>query len=150
MRLDHLLSKERLHPLGCESLRRARVLVGCSWVETLASSSPVWWGVVSTAHACGCGWGKRGSAGVGYGILLGPEGTSPRGAPVVGVVGLLSCAGCAGSSYRRSLVRVGWWLWRWRVVVRGGVLFESCIVDASIFVVKLLRADGGCLGTRSR
>jgi len=23
-------------------------------------------------------------------------------------------------------------------------------VDASIFVVKLLRADGGCLGTRSR
>jgi hypothetical protein len=31
-----------------------------------------------------------------------------------------------------------------------GVLFENCIVDASIFVVKLLRANGGCLGTRSR
>ena len=31
-----------------------------------------------------------------------------------------------------------------------GVLFENCIVDASIFVVKLLRAHGGCLGTRSR
>ena len=37
----------------------------------------------------------------------------------------------------------------------GGVcgvwlLFENCTVDASIFVVKLLRAVGGCLGTRSR
>ncbi len=31
-----------------------------------------------------------------------------------------------------------------------GVLVEKCIVDASIFVVKLLRANGGCLGTRSR
>ena len=38
--------------------------------------------------------------------------------------------------------------WRWWVWVR--VLVESCIVDASIFVVKLLRANGGCLGTRSR
>ena len=34
--------------------------------------------------------------------------------------------------------------------VVGGVLFENCTVDASIFVVKLLRAYGGCLGTRSR
>ena len=35
---------------------------------------------------------------------------------------------------------------------RGGLrlLFENCTVDASIFVVKLLRAHGGCLGTRSR
>ena len=34
---------------------------------------------------------------------------------------------------------------------RGGVAFvENCTVDASIFVVKLLRAYGGCLGTRSR
>jgi hypothetical protein len=40
------------------------------------------------------------------------------------------------------------WLWWWWVWVR--VLVESCIVDASIFVVKLLRANGGCLGTRSR
>ena len=30
------------------------------------------------------------------------------------------------------------------------VLVENCTVDASIFVVKLLRAYGGCLGTRSR
>jgi hypothetical protein len=52
------------------------------------------------------------------------------------------------------------WAGRWLVWWGGGllvvgvgvvcVLFESCIVDASIFVVKLLRADGGCLGTRSR
>jgi hypothetical protein len=31
-----------------------------------------------------------------------------------------------------------------------GLLFENCTVDASIFVVKFLRAHGGCLGIRSR
>src|SRR6266568_3828251 len=31
-----------------------------------------------------------------------------------------------------------------------GWLFENCTVDASIFVVKLLRENGGCLGIRSR
>ena len=36
------------------------------------------------------------------------------------------------------------------VRVRGWPLFENCTVDASIFVVKLSRADGECLGTRSR
>jgi hypothetical protein len=36
------------------------------------------------------------------------------------------------------------------LVVVGGLFVEMCIVDASIFVVKLSRADGGCLGTRSR
>lgn len=40
-------------------------------------------------------------------------------------------------------------------VVGGGVggrclLFEICIVDASIFVAKFFRAHGGCLGIRSR
>jgi hypothetical protein len=35
-------------------------------------------------------------------------------------------------------------------VVVSGVVFENCRVDASIFVVKLLRAHGGCLGFRSR
>src|SRR5690348_9708010 len=40
--------------------------------------------------------------------------------------------------------------------VRGGAEpeprphLENCTVDASIFVAKLLRAHGGCLGTRSR
>jgi hypothetical protein len=38
-----------------------------------------------------------------------------------------------------------WWLW-----VVCWLLFEMCIVDASIFVVKFVRANGGCLGTRSR
>jgi hypothetical protein len=38
----------------------------------------------------------------------------------------------------------------WMVV--GWLLVENCTVDASILfsVVKLSRADGGCLGTRSR
>ena len=38
---------------------------------------------------------------------------------------------------------VAWW---------GGccLLFEICIVDASIFVAKFFRAHGGCLGIRSR
>ena len=39
-------------------------------------------------------------------------------------------------------------------LVAGGVgcclLFEICIVDASIFVAKFFRAHGGCLGIRSR
>lgn len=36
-----------------------------------------------------------------------------------------------------------WWVVGWSLV-------ENCTVDASIFVVKLSRANGGCLGTRSR
>ena len=38
------------------------------------------------------------------------------------------------------------------VVVVGWSLVENCTVDASILfsVVKLSRANGGCLGTRSR
>ena len=84
--------------------------------------------------------------GGGEGILLGPERTT--GAPVwCGVV--VSVAWCRLSpNYvlaRVSGLGCGWWVW---VVV--GLLFENCIVDASIFVVKLLRADGGCLGTGSR
>jgi hypothetical protein len=39
------------------------------------------------------------------------------------------------------------WCSVWAVV---GWLFENYTVDASIFVVKLLRAHGGCLGIRSR
>ncbi len=43
--------------------------------------------------------------------------------------------------------RVRWWAvgWGW-----CRPLLENCTVDASIFVVKLVRAHGGCLGTRSR
>jgi hypothetical protein len=44
---------------------------------------------------------------------------------------------------------------RRRLSGRGRPLFENCTVDASIFcryfcVFKLVRAHGGCLGTRSR
>jgi hypothetical protein len=38
---------------------------------------------------------------------------------------------------------VGLWVVGWSFV-------ENCTVDASIFVVKLSRANGECLGTRSR
>jgi uncharacterized membrane protein YadS len=74
--------------------------------------------------------GVVGVAGGGVSILLGPEGTSPR----VGLVVLGFPVAWP------ALVGVG--------VV--GLLVENCTVDASIFVVKFLRANGGCLGTRSR
>lgn len=43
----------------------------------------------------------------------------------------------------------GWCCWC-GVVVAGWLFVENYTVDASIFVVKLSRANGGCLGTRSR
>ena len=42
---------------------------------------------------------------------------------------------------------LGVWWWGGLVV---WLLFVNCIVDASIFVAKLFRAHGGCLGIRSR
>ncbi len=111
---------------------------GCSWVETLASSPlrggvlslvlpPFWVGVERV--------GSRG--GVGCGILLGPEGTTTCGGG--------SSSGQACMAIKLDLGGSGWWR-----VCGVCVLVENCTVDASIFVVKLLRADGGCLGTRSR
>ena len=38
----------------------------------------------------------------------------------------------------------------WGLWVVGWSFVENGTVDASIFVVKLSRANGGCLGTRSR
>ena len=55
-------------------------------------------------------------------------------------VGLPFWGGFAGWGF--GVLVVGWagcWL-----------LFVNCIVDASIFVAKLFRAHGGCLGTRGR
>jgi hypothetical protein len=80
--------------------------------------------------------------GLAVNTLLGPEGTStPH------VVGVVCVFGSNPHLARyRTLVGVG------RVDGRcgGWSLFENCTVDASIFVVKLPRANGGCLGTRSR
>jgi hypothetical protein len=115
--------------------------VGCSWVETLASSLIfgscgseycLLWGVERVA--VGWGWG-------GQGILLGPEATSVR---------------AWGLWQSRAARHTGFWflcvpgVLVVGVGVGGCALFENYTVDASIFVVKLLRADGGCLGTRSR
>jgi hypothetical protein len=44
----------------------------------------------------------------------------------------------------------GSWVWCGADRVVGWSFVENCTVDASIFVVKLSRANGGCLGTRSR
>lgn len=59
---------------------------------------------------------------------------------------LASYTGCCCCAL---VVGVGWCCWC-GVVVAGGLFVENYTVDASIFVVKLSRADGGCLGTRSR
>jgi hypothetical protein len=97
-------------------------------------------------RAGGCGGGVAD-------ILLGPEKTShtvgvPGFCGVVGVGFGFSVAGlrCHQTSSKIESVFGCWWC----VGCGVGVLFENCIVDASIFVVKLLRANGGCLGTRSR
>ena len=83
--------------------------------------------------------------------LLGPEGT------IVGRFGRLLFQRLPGMAWslipfegwRRGVLAVG-------LVggcgVVGWLLVENCTVDASILfsVVKLSRANGGCLGTRSR
>jgi hypothetical protein len=147
VRLDHLLSKERLAlkevqkppppSVGWGAHWRRHWLVGAGngLFTSTTPSLPDLSGLGGGCGKCGCGWCGRGS------ILLGPERTNacvsrrgltfwvlvPRGCPnclLIGVCGR---------------------------VVRGlGLLFENCTVDASIFVVKLPRANGGCLGTRSR
>jgi hypothetical protein len=79
--------------------------------------------------------------------LLGPEETGQEdfeGPPAAGSHGGLILVGRFAS---------------YRIVEASGVagcgdgcclLFEICIVDASIFVAKFFRAHGGCLGIRSR
>ena len=79
-------------------------------------------------------------------ILLGPEGTSTAAVRCVGVVFFWSSlTPVTKLSFRRGS---GWCVVAVGVV--GWPLFENCTVDASIFVVKLSRANGECLGTRSR
>ncbi len=113
--------------------------------ETLAKSSS---GLVWSASTAPVGGVEGRPAGlvVVSGTLLGPEKTSVS--PLVrgGLVfsGGIHILVLGRSSGRGAVVGLPAW---------GGcgcVLVECCIVDASIFVVKLLRAHGGCLGTRSR
>ena len=77
-------------------------------------------------------------------------------APAPGCLAVLLCGGWLGG------LGVVWWValvcdpagvLAHRVVGWGvgvGWCVENCIVDASIFVAKFLRAHGGCLGTRNR
>ena len=81
-------------------------------------------------HCCsaflvgGCGWGAGG-------VACGPVHTK---------LFVLVLPGCAR-----------WWGCGWVVGGdRDRPSFENCTVDASIFIFKLVRAHGGCLGTRSR
>lgn len=138
------LTKELLGLAGVSTCRLARVLRGaCGW----------WWNITGgTWGACRAHcWVLRSPAtgwwGAWYGPVLGPR-TAAR-------VLLLRGRGSGGR-------RVWWGRGRW--------LFENCTVDASIFVkikthpsgcgswfsavllflLKFLRAQGGCLGTRSR
>lgn len=90
------------------------------------------------------------------GTLLGPE-ESGRAHPIefesLRVVWLGGVLWCPGFFVRAGLLEIASRLLAWiRVWVGVWSLFENCIVDASIFifVVKLVRAHGGCLGTRSR
>ena len=90
-----------------------------------------------------CGWGKAQST------LLGPERTTSVVFRSLGVMPLWGCCGLPGMAWLLipSAVTSGWW---GAVRVVGWSFVENCTVDASIFVVKLSRANGGCLGTRSR
>jgi hypothetical protein len=181
VRLDHLLSKERLtresglvarglRMLGRGARRRRHWLVLVwqrpAWFSTWPLLRGWWWNGVWVR----LGWGDK------HGTLLGPEGTTVRWEPG-------RWSGCFGVGVDAS---VSGWMLRWgccfgpgmawscipsemsrcRRVFFGGVflgagaglwvvgwsLVENYTVDASILfcVVKLSRANGGCLGTRSR
>ena len=180
MRLDHLLSKERLAVGGggqrpAVRVCRVGVLVGGDTGELDLVRS----GGVSTAWWCCGAGGWESVAGVWLvmvvGTLLGPEGTTggsgpcggrcpggggaPSGGDASWVGGdasgvVVSVPGMAWSAYRSGALPC-WWCGPGLGVgggVVGWLLVENCTVDASILfsVVKLSRAAGGCLGTRSR
>jgi hypothetical protein len=123
VRLDHLLSKEQ-HVHGHRDTRKSdRGVAGLnirSWCCLVAQ------GIVELlVMVCGYVAGKDE-----YCFFGSVESV------VLGVVVGCSLAHC--------------WVLRQHAGVVSGVVFENCRVDASIFVVKLLRAHGGCLGIRSR
>ena len=140
---------------------------GRSMAETLASQHRQRSHRSSTGLFGGAGTGGVVRLVVAMGTLLGPEETNTRvssGVPPCCGLGRrrrwwvvlpghlrMVLPGMTWTAYRSE----SWpWGWGWLVwccwVVVGWSLVENCTVDASIFVVKLSRANGGCLGTRSR
>src|SRR6266567_8158372 len=99
-------------------------------------------------------WGGNGVGGCGWCVVWAPCWVL-RERPRVGV-------GLSERSTWRTSPVTGQHSWSWPrwwgcgcgcgpcVGVVGCVFVETCTVDASIFVVKLLRAHGECVGTRSR
>jgi hypothetical protein len=86
------------------------------------------------------------------GTLLGPERTTepaPRGRAPPGGDGLLFQYQAQLGKHTDQILYLGSGVF---CGVVGWSLVENCTVDASILfsVVKLSRANGGCLGTRSR
>ena len=150
MRLDHLLSKEHLSsPFG---VVEDRLLTRVWWGRLLIDQ----WNagvcdcvclvcVSSTALPSGVGVERYAAGGCGCSAHCWVLREHPH-------------FGCCLARAAAALYRFrfdfpvwgggGWWWVTWG----GGVwlFFENYTVDASIFVVKLLRAHGGCLGIRSR
>jgi hypothetical protein len=151
VRLDHLLSKEQLSPKGDSSPRPANVRSGCSQAETLASQvrqRPA--SQVQLLRRRGTWAGAAGILATKKAPCWVSEGTTR--------VGRLSAGAREGGCF--SMPGMTWFpipaavavLVGDRLRVVGWSLVENCTVDASILfsVVKLSRANGGCLGTRSR
>ena len=160
MRLDHLLSKEQLDGESRPVARTARLWwwgahrrrhwrVSYRQRPAVLVQLLLFRGVSARNGNRWCGWWKAIST------LLGPERTTAG----------LRTGGCCfrtvqawpGLAYRpgepasgKGVVFLG--VWCGVVGVVGWLLVENCTVDASILfsVVKLSRANGGCLGTRSR
>ena len=132
MRLDHLLSKEQhIHAPGIPGSE----LWSGQGLNTECVFALVAQGIVELLDICHAGFCR------GVQVLIG--------FPVVErVISGLVVVVFIGTLLGPEATRRGAGHSPGNVV--SGVVFENCRVDASIFVVKLLRAHGGCLGFRSR
>src|SRR4051794_22451640 len=112
--------------------------------ETLVSSLSA----VAVCASTTPSWGVEGVGGGGWwwaeSILLGPEGTD--------MLWCVCCFGLPGMAcchkpdpWVVDVVGLRGWVEVWWCGVVGWSLVENYTVDASIFVVKLSRANGGCL-----
>jgi hypothetical protein len=135
VRLDHLLSKERLpRPrvgvVARVASDRLRVVVGLLMAETLASSSPVPGGLSEYCLFLLWGWVWKGRVGgvVGCGILLGPERTSAAGVPWWGWWGC-----CLGRAMLAHHIRSGSWL-----PFCGGLGVGGCVVVGGVCGVRVV------------